>query len=163
MAAILFFVKLMHECCTNLAIATYVEALQTQNKSHSIAKHVDYKVMSAVRLRRAKKLNSPDTLYTTTQEQFLNNEKNKARLIDLIKVAFSSSGISVKQADGDANLLIVQTVLDISTNQEPAVIVVEDFDLLVILSSNADISHANAFFMKPGRGKSQPQEFQQQA
>nr|CAI5837262.1 unnamed protein product [Callosobruchus analis] len=130
--------------------------------SNDIAKN---NTKSAERLRRAKELNSPDTLLdasmcvSTTQEQFLSNEKNKAHFIDFIKVTFSSSGISVKQADGDADLLIVQTALDISTNQESVVIVKEDTDLLVILSGIADSSHGNVFFMKPGRGQAQPQVF----
>nr|CAI5843460.1 unnamed protein product [Callosobruchus analis] len=117
--------------------------------SNDIAKN---NTKSGERLRRVKKLNSPDTLFdasmcvTTTQEQFLSNEKNKARFIDFIKVAFSSSGIYVKQADGDADLLIVQTALDISTNQESVVIFGEDTDLLVILSGIADSSHGNVFY-----------------
>ena len=48
--------------------------------------------------------------------------------------------------------LIVQTVIDASAFEDNVVIVVEDIDLLVILSQLAPTIE-NIYFLKPGKGK----------
>lgn len=114
---------------------------------------------SAERLRRSRKVLSAEILFdpsmkaVVSQDKFLNNDRNKSRLISLLKERFESRGISVKQHDEDADVLIVQTALERATNFESVIIVGNDIDLLVILTGIAEPSHRNVFFLKPGQGK----------
>jgi len=50
---------------------------------------------------------------TTDQAHFLRNSENKARLIDILKTQFHSAGITVYQAEGDADALIAATAISI--------------------------------------------------
>ena len=66
---------------------------------------------SAEQNRRAKTCTSayiviaPNLPTTTTQAAFLGNNCNKARLIDTLSLVLTSSGITVKQAESDADTL----------------------------------------------------------
>ena len=48
---------------------------------------------------------------TTTQADFLENKRNKSRLIKALCNCFQEAGIHVKQAHADADRLIVTTAL----------------------------------------------------
>lgn len=48
---------------------------------------------------------------TVTLSKFLANEKNKSRLIALLRERFESAGIKTKQAKEDADVLIVNTAI----------------------------------------------------
>ncbi|XP_071574804.1 uncharacterized protein [Temnothorax nylanderi] len=112
------------------------------------------------RLRRSKKPTSADILFeesmsvTMSQEKFLSNEKNKARLITMLKKKFQNAGHSVKQHEEDADTLIVSTALEMASDYESVVIVGEDIDLLIILTGIANETQNNVYFMKPGKRKS---------
>lgn len=55
-----------------------------------------------------------NTTITSMQKQFLSNEKNKSRLIEMICTTLNTSGFRTKIADEDANRLIIVTALDIA-------------------------------------------------
>ena len=79
---------------------------------------------------------APNLPTTTTQTAFLGNTCNKARLIDTLSLVLTSSGITVKQAESDADTLIVSTAFQMAEGSEryqPVVVVGTDTDLLVML------------------------------
>ena len=119
----------------------------------------------AERFRRATKVTSPDILFdlsisaTVPQDTFLGKENNKLRIIDMLKMIFRISGFNVEQHDEDADVIIVQNALEMSKDYESVFIVVEDTDLLIILSGVTKKMIDNVYFIKPGRGKSKTQLF----
>ena len=101
---------------------------------------------SAEQNRRAKNCTSADIVIaphwpnTTIQAPFLGNNCNKARPIDTLSLVLTSSGITGKQAESDADTLIVSTVFQIAEGSErdqPVVGVGTDADLLVMLLARA--------------------------
>ena len=64
-----------------------------------------------------------------------------------------STGIGVKQAKGDADLLTVQTAINIATTQPISniYIVGEDIDLLVLLVYHLSLCDVNVKLLKPGK------------
>lgn len=115
---------------------------------------------TAERLRRSTKSIATETLFdemmqvTVNQEKFLANEKNKSRLIEVLKQKFELDGFSVKQHEEDADTLIVTTAMELCKKHDSVVIVGEDVDLLIILNAIAKKQQKNIYFMKPGKGKS---------
>ncbi|GBN72923.1 hypothetical protein AVEN_262301-1 [Araneus ventricosus] len=87
-------------------------------------------------------------LATMSQDNFLSNYKNKQRLINLLCVNFEKEGFVVKQAEEDANYLIIKSVLEIEKRSQRVVVVGEDIDLLVIMA--ASINSENIFFLSLG-------------
>ena len=75
---------------------------------------------AAEQLRRAKKSTSSDILFdqnmktTTTQAAFLANNHNKERLIEMLRSLLNEACIQMKQAQADADALIVSTALSLS-------------------------------------------------
>ncbi|GBN63895.1 hypothetical protein AVEN_114529-1 [Araneus ventricosus] len=59
----------------------------------------------------------------------------------------------VKQAEEDADYLIIKSVLEIEKKSQCVVVVGEDIDLLVIIA--VSINSENIFFLKPGRSKAE--------
>ena len=78
--------------------------------------------------RRAKPLASPEVIFDcetvnqVAQAQFLANEQNKKRLIDLLATHFESLNIEVKQALEDDDVLVVQTALIKSAEQRVVIV-----------------------------------------
>lgn len=111
------------------------------------------------RLRQLTKPTSADISFeesisaTMSQDKFLSNEKNKARLITMLKKKFQNAGHLVKQHEEDADTLIISTALEMASDYESVVIVDENIDLLIILTGIA-YETQNVYFMKPGKGKS---------
>lgn len=96
-----------------------------------------------------------DMTATVGRDVFLTNSKNKSRFISMISTFFQEANIAVEQAPGDADLLIIQTALNICQKKHAQVSIVgEDIDLLVLLLHHtpADI---NILFVKPGKAKSE--------
>ena len=71
----------------------------------------------------------------TNQSRFLSNERNKSRLITILKQRLLTEGFVVKQADEDADTLIVRTAVEASYGCDLVAIVGEDVDLLAILTA----------------------------
>ncbi|GBN35230.1 hypothetical protein AVEN_75858-1 [Araneus ventricosus] len=87
------------------------------------------------------------------QDDFLSNYKIKQRLINMLRVKFQKEGCVVKQAEEDADYLIIKSALQIEKRSQYVVVVGEDIDLLVIMA--ASINSENIFFLKPGKGKAE--------
>lgn len=66
---------------------------------------------------------------------FLSNRSNKQILINLLAEYLSEAGINVKHAgdEGDADVVIVQVVLQLAGESERVMVVADDTDILVIL------------------------------
>ncbi|KAJ8684487.1 hypothetical protein QAD02_020279 [Eretmocerus hayati] len=81
---------------------------------------------------------------------FLSNEMNKKRLINLLSKEFQNHGICTTQAEEDADVLIIQTSIEMAcVNSDRYVVVVgEDIDLLVIMNELAS-AYENIYFLKP--------------
>ncbi|XP_043269016.1 uncharacterized protein Nepl16 isoform X1 [Venturia canescens] len=90
----------------------------------------------------------------TNQKEFLSNEKNKSKIIDLISKTLNTAGFRTKIAPEDADRLIVVTAIENSRmNTETTVIIVgEDIDLLVIFSQLAT-NMENIYFCKEGKNE----------
>lgn len=95
-----------------------------------------------------------NTKITMNQKQFLSNEKNKIRLIQMLCTPLNSSGFRTKIAFEDADFLIVNSAIEHARieNQTTVVIVGEDIDLLVILNQHAQ-DYNNIYFFKAGKGR----------
>ncbi|CAH1108788.1 unnamed protein product [Psylliodes chrysocephalus] len=124
---------------------------------------------SSERLPRALATYSPDVIFDETtialvaQDKFLLNDRNKVRLIDMLKVYLEKNKILTLQADEDADILMVTTAISISSSYEVVKIVGEDIYSLVLycgllryggdhmLSTNRP--NNNNIFVKCGRGK----------
>ena len=75
---------------------------------------------------------------TIAQTAFLANGKNNARLIDKLRTVLQRAGVLVKQDPGDADHLIVATVLTLAQRERKSVVVVgTDTDLLVMFISQS--------------------------
>ncbi|CAM1322763.1 Uncharacterised protein r2_g3129 [Pycnogonum litorale] len=83
---------------------------------------------------------SGNKLLTTTKERFSSNETNKNNFIILLKQQFESEGVRTTQASGDADCLISQTGVDLST-LGPIFVIGEDTDLLITMSSRKSPAH----------------------
>lgn len=90
------------------------------------------------------------------QEKFLSNNKNKSRLIKMLRITLADNNISTCQAESDADKLIVDTAINLETQN--IVIVSEDIDVLVILTALVK-EDREIFFLKPSRGKIQQKIF----
>ncbi|XP_029341748.1 uncharacterized protein LOC100571724 isoform X2 [Acyrthosiphon pisum] len=88
----------------------------------------------------------------TTQEKFLSNTENKMRLITMLTEKFLTSGILVRQAEDDADLLIVNTAIRNTDDNIQVVVIGEDIDLLILLLTLSPPKNT-IIFEKPGRGK----------
>lgn len=74
---------------------------------------------------------------TTTQAAFLANGHNKQHLIEMLSDFLNQADVQVKQAQADADALIVSTALSLAESGKPVVVVGTDTDLLVMLVAQA--------------------------
>ena len=74
---------------------------------------------AAEQRRRAEKCTSSDTILTSTWQQHHPKQQRK-RLIHFLRQMMLTAGIYVKQADGDADSLIVSTALFFITVRRPS-------------------------------------------
>lgn len=61
-----------------------------------------------------------------SQEMFLANRQNKAHLISILIEKFMENGFEVKQAEGDADTLIVNTAIEVAKSGAFAAVVGDD-------------------------------------
>lgn len=87
-----------------------------------------------------------------SQERFLASDTNKRHLISMLITKFKEQNYTVKQAVEDADVLIIQTAIDMTSSFTRVFVVGEDIDLLVLLTAKAR-DHENIFLLKPARGK----------
>ncbi|GBM98535.1 hypothetical protein AVEN_271090-1 [Araneus ventricosus] len=100
-------------------------------------------VKSAEGIRRANLHSSHEIIFNeatcpeTSQEQFLANERNKVRFIDLLKKFLQKANVTVKQTVKDADVLIVETAVSVKSQYDNIFVVGEGIDLLVLLTGLA--------------------------
>ncbi|KAG5896640.1 hypothetical protein JTB14_021286 [Gonioctena quinquepunctata] len=122
----------------------------------SEAEHKETK--SSKRARRAMAHSTPEVIFEENiipqipQDKFLSNDKNKLRLIQLLKSKMEKHGIQVIQSEEDADRLIVTTALAKASDYDLVIISGDDIDLLVIFTGLVGPSK-NVFFQKCRRGK----------
>ncbi|KAJ8897683.1 hypothetical protein PR048_003033 [Dryococelus australis] len=93
-------------------------------------------------------------LATVQQENFLANEKNKTKLIELLVETLTARGIEASTATRDADGSIVKCSLNKVTSHSSVVVIGEDVDLLILLTALTPPDR-NVYFMKPGRGNTE--------
>jgi len=93
---------------------------------------------------RAQRCTSNDVIFddntptATSQAAFLANSHNKNRLIQAVGEKMPMFGIRVKQAEADADTLIISTALHVAESAEvPVVVIGTDTNLLVMLVARA--------------------------
>ncbi|GFU48289.1 uncharacterized protein TNCV_4626951 [Trichonephila clavipes] len=91
-----------------------------------------------------------------TQDKFLSNNKNKSRLIEILRIKLADNNIFTCHAESDADKLIIDAAINLETNN--VVIVSEDIDVLVILTTLVNEDH-EIYFLKPSKGKVQQKIF----
>ncbi|GBO36167.1 hypothetical protein AVEN_215108-1 [Araneus ventricosus] len=113
---------------------------------------------SAERIRRTNLHSSHEIIFNeatcpeTSQGQFLVNERNKVRFIDLLKNFLQKTNVTVKQAVEDADVLIVETSVSVRSQYDNIFVVGENTDLLVFLTGLAPMKE-NLYFRKCGKGR----------
>lgn len=124
------------------------------------ANAASHNTKSAERYRRSRAYTSTSTdvifdeamIPPVSQEKFLSSENNKRSLISMLMTKFQENNYKAKQAVEDADVLIIQTAIDMSSSFTRVFVVGEDIDLLVLLTAKArDLD--NIFLLKPARGK----------
>ena len=79
------------------------------------------------------------------KEEFLANKENKQKFIHLLGDKLRQSGCSTIHAEGDGDLLIVQTAIQ-SSRSIATVLVGDDTNLLVLLCHHAEMNANEVFF-----------------
>ncbi|GBN21022.1 hypothetical protein AVEN_109224-1 [Araneus ventricosus] len=87
-----------------------------------------------------------------SQEQFLANERNKVRFIDLLKKFLQKANATVKQAVEDVDVLLVETAVSVKSQYDNIFVVGENIDFLVLLTGLAPMKE-NLYFQKCGKGR----------
>ncbi|XP_076677413.1 uncharacterized protein LOC143373765 [Andrena cerasifolii] len=89
-----------------------------------------------------------------SQQKFLANARNKSRFISMLKERLTSENIFVKQADNDADVLIIETAVEQFNLTSTTIVVGEDIDLLVLLTARTPANKI-IYFLKPGKAQHQ--------
>lgn len=111
---------------------------------------------SAERARRSKLNSTTEVIFEKTmnphmpKEKLLANEKNKSRFISFLRQELERAGITAIQAPEDADVLIVETAKNLSSNYDLVYVIGEDIDLLILINAFAP---DNVCFCKVGKGK----------
>jgi len=85
------------------------------------------------------------TIMNVKKDQFLSNTKNKQSFIFVLSRFLQQVGCQVSHAKGDADMLIVQTTIE-STSQSNTVLVGDDTDLLVLLCLHTPMNSFHEIF-----------------
>ncbi|GBN66206.1 hypothetical protein AVEN_175974-1 [Araneus ventricosus] len=113
---------------------------------------------SAERIRRANLHSSHEIIFNEatcpeiSQEQFLANERNKVRFIDLLKKFLQKANVTVKQAVENADVLIVEIAVSVKSQYDNIFVVGENIDFLVLLTGLAPVKE-NLYFRRCGKGR----------
>ncbi|KAK4885458.1 hypothetical protein RN001_001729 [Aquatica leii] len=86
------------------------------------------------------------------QQQFFANIKNKSRFISMLSDKLTIENIAVKQAQNDADVLIIETAIEKFSATNTTIVVGEDVDLLVLLTAKTP-SDKIIYFLKPGKAQ----------
>jgi hypothetical protein len=94
-----------------------------------------------------------DMIVSLKKKDFLANEENKQKFINLLSEKLLNAGCNVIQAPDDADLLIVKTAVE-SAKSNSTVLVGDDTDLLVLMIYHGDIDGKDLFFRPEPRQRS---------
>ena len=83
--------------------------------------------------------------FTLRKDEFLSNQVNKQRFINLFSENLEHAGYSTRHAKGDADVMIVDTAITKARDQT-TVLIGEDTDLLVLLLYHAEMDAKELFF-----------------
>lgn len=83
-----------------------------------------------------------------SQDKVLSNQYNKKKLIDMLIEKLKSINITTEQARDDADVLIIETAIEVSKHERTVVIIGEDIDLLVILIGRTQLHQEEISFTK---------------
>lgn len=97
----------------------------------------------------------------TNQQQFLANTNNKSRFISMLCEKLRAADIFVKEADNDADVLIIETAIE-QSNTNTTIVVGEDVDLLIILTARTPIDKI-IYFLKPGKAQIETKMYSSQS
>ena len=92
-------------------------------------------------------------LISLKKKDFLSNQENKQRFINLLAEKLRIAGCNVLQAPGDADLLIVQTAVQ-EARTRTTVLVGDDTDLLVLLIYHGQMDASDLFFIPEPKQRS---------
>ena len=84
-------------------------------------------------------------LVTLKKDEFLSNQVNKQKFINLLSENLEHAGYSTRHAKGDADVMIVDTTITKARDQT-TVLIGEDTDLLVQLLYHAEMDAKELFF-----------------
>lgn len=97
----------------------------------------------------------------TSQQQFLANTHNKSRFISMLSEKLTTTNIFVKQANNDADVLIIETALE-QFNTNTTIVVGEDVELLIILTAQIPTNKI-IYFLKPGKAQTPTKMYSSQS
>ena len=84
-------------------------------------------------------------LVTLKKDEFLSNQVNKQKFINLLYENLEHAGYSTRHAKGDADVMIVDSAITKERDQT-TVLIGEDTDLLVLLLYHAEMDTKELFF-----------------
>ena len=88
-------------------------------------------------------------------KNFFSNDVNKNRFIRFLRDALEEAQFATKQAEEDADTMIVNTAIEVANKKHLTVIIREDTDLLVILTQMAyPLNLNNIYYNIPGKNTS---------
>ncbi|CAG9771594.1 unnamed protein product [Ceutorhynchus assimilis] len=90
-----------------------------------------------------------DQLTCTAQTNFLGNGENKEILLAMLRPVLEGAGLTVLQASGDADQLIVATALQLSVTQKSVVVTATDTDIFAMLIQRYS-SEYDVYMLMPG-------------
>lgn len=94
-----------------------------------------------------------DMIVSLKKQDFLANEENKKKFINLLSTKLLNAGCNVIQAPDDADLLIVKAAVE-SAKSTSTVLIGDDTDLLVLMIYHGDINGKDLFFKPEPRQRS---------
>ena len=90
---------------------------------------------------------------TVSSSAFLGNGENKADFIDILKQDLLTKCISVAQAEGDADVLVVEEAIRLTPSKnKPVVIVSTDIDVLMLAITRSKINKHSLYVLSPAAG-----------
>ena len=95
-------------------------------KDHERMRHTNGKVCGDVMVRL-------DTLNKYNQSNFLTNNTNKSRIVELLAARLAEDGHSVRKCPGDADITIAKEALRLSSEGNNVQVVCTDTDVVCML------------------------------
>lgn len=116
------------------------------------------------RRRTTKTSSSSDIIFDefmtvpANQQQFFANINNKSRFISMLSDKLTAANIAVKQAQNDADVLIIETAIEKFNVTNTTIVVGEDVDLLILLTARTPIVKI-IYFLKSGKAQQRTETY----